>query len=100
MICSPVILVILVLSVLLISSYILISRNVPNRKQFFWIFLIGSAGWLIAYFVRLPIIGIVQDLVLMMLGANLQNAQSVALFSSNVWVLIWGPIFAGIFEER
>lgn len=74
-------------------------RDVTEKSKVFKIFLIGALGWLVAYFARIIPLQIVQIIVLTSLGADISDVESIRAFSLSFVVLIWGPLFAALFEE-
>ncbi len=87
------------LTVLALLLFIVIYTR-ENKLGIFTKFLfLGAVGWFIALISRIIPLQLMQALSLIILGANISDPQSVSLYSNNILVLLWGPIFAGIFEE-
>lgn len=76
-----------------------------NRTGALKILIIGGAGWLIAFILRIPVLTIFQILSLLVLGMDLNllldphALEIIAQYSMHPLVQLWGPLFAGIFEE-
>jgi len=79
--------------------FIVIIRKSENKTSYLWIFLIGAVGWLIAFFIRLIPLQLIHMLMLLLLGVDVSNPENIKPYASHPLLLIWGPIFAGIFEE-
>ncbi|MHA1866293.1 MAG: hypothetical protein ACTSVB_09355 [Candidatus Heimdallarchaeaceae archaeon] len=93
---------VVVLSLILIISslFLLLIKNEEKKSKYFWIVFIGGMGWLIAFLLRIIPLNLTKSLTLVSLGIDLSDTQAVQAAShNNVLVLIWGPIFAGLFEE-
>lgn len=74
----------------------LVNQQQINQELLF-LLVIGALGWLVA-FLRIFPLQVLQYLVLSYLGADLQDPDSIAKYSDNVLFIVWGPIFAGLFE--
>ncbi|MHA1114601.1 MAG: hypothetical protein ACTSRR_00420 [Candidatus Heimdallarchaeaceae archaeon] len=92
-------LVVLSLIITIIILFLLIIKNEEKKSKYFWIVFIGAMGWLIAFLLRIIPLNLAKSLTLVSLGIDLSDTQAVQAASHNVIVLMWGPIFAGLFEE-
>ncbi len=69
-----------------------------TKKSYFFIFLIGVAGWTSAFLLRLIPLQLLQVLSIFLLGGDLTDIDSIVALSSHPFVIFWGPLLAGIFE--
>ncbi len=63
------------------------------------VYILGAIGWLTALLLRLIPLQLTQIYFLSKLGANILDPNSILQYQNNLIVLIWGPFYAGIFEE-
>ena len=94
-----IIVAILILGLVITGLLEWLLRGVEERSRAFKIFLVGALGWLVAYFTRLIPLQMIQAIILSSLGADLTDIESITAYSLNLSVLIWGPLFAALFEE-
>ena len=79
--------------------YIFLARKAPiSPSHVFKLFMLGVAGWLIAYFLRVPLIQLIQINILTQMGIDYMDVQAVSQYATYIPLIIWGPLFAGIFE--
>jgi uncharacterized membrane protein YhfC len=90
--------IIIALSSLILLFYYIFIRKRPTQISYCKIFLIGTAGWTVAYLLRLIPLQLIQLGILYLLGANIQDPTTFTQYTLNPWLLIWGPLFAGLFE--
>ncbi len=76
----------------------LMKSGKENLKVAIKVFVLGMLGWLVALFLRLPIIQGIQVTILLRLGVDLTDTNAVQAYAQYLPLIIWGPILAGIFE--
>jgi uncharacterized membrane protein YhfC len=80
-------------------TYAILSRGSPIRPgHVFKIFMLGFVGWFIAYIARVPLISEIQILILTQMGVDYTDSQALAQYQTYFPLIIWGPLFAGLFE--
>ncbi|MHA1304103.1 MAG: hypothetical protein ACTSPI_10425 [Candidatus Heimdallarchaeaceae archaeon] len=87
------------LIVIITVLYFIIVRKTERKGTFFWIFFIGAIAWVVALFLRLIPLQLLQTLMLVFLGVNITNSEELLAYATHPLVIIWGPILAGLFEE-
>ncbi|MCY3412733.1 MAG: YhfC family intramembrane metalloprotease [Candidatus Heimdallarchaeota archaeon] len=87
--------IIIAFAALIVFQYVITSGE---RRLYLKAFSLGAAGWLIAYLIRLIPLQLIQIYFLQYYGADINDAESIALYVYKPLVIIWGPLFAGLFE--
>lgn len=79
--------------------YTIFSRSSPIRpSHVFKLFMLGFVGWFIAYIARVPLIQLIQIGILTQMGVDYMDPQALAAYTTYLPLIIWGPLFAGLFE--
>ncbi|NHK32626.1 MAG: YhfC family intramembrane metalloprotease [Asgard group archaeon] len=91
--------IIIVLSCIILVPLYHSSRNAQNKKLFMKLFFLGVVGWFSAFLLRLIPLNLIQTISMVLLGADPSSLESLMTFSTHPLVMMWGAIFAGLFEE-
>ncbi|MCE7737715.1 MAG: YhfC family intramembrane metalloprotease, partial [Candidatus Heimdallarchaeota archaeon] len=88
---------VLIISLIAILTFFILTKS-REKKIFGKVFFLGTLGWLVAFAVRIVPLQLVQLNFMELAGADLSDLDSLAEYQFEFSVMIWGPIFAGIFE--